>query len=527
VLTVGVIEARKLPDRDTVGRQDPYVVLTLDGECRSFRQQTKVDTDGGRDPVWNQVFQFDVVDHFILKVELFDKDLVDKDDLIGRVDIPLLPLFKKGIRDGWVPVKCVPAPRASFPAVLSSNCRGARYPTSRCRRCRLLYAVLWCSSRAACCAGLPRCRVSCVEGRTMTKWGKEEHQGDIKLNLDFVGPPGIKYPQRQPEMDNFDDSERLVRGAPRCCSPDPAWPPPPPFPPSVPLSLRCGTAHSSCLGLSYCLRVGCTLCGVSSSALYPLPSAHCPLPFSLCRVPCDVCLSACGGGAHSGASRCAGGHGVGLGGCRRGPRWAWKIPSVTPLRSASAARTCPWWEPAQPARYEPLFLPPPRAQYPALFLLHFGLRPQSLRHHMARPARKTKLCWTHPSPPAAPCVGIRRTHALVSCSAACVCLAPCWPGQDQATSAAAEDFSEKEIEEAFRCVHGGWGWGGGGRAVFDVSCGGVVVVENGRLEVGGAPPVGWLTRLACVAQHVWCHCVPWLIGLCGVCASRVRQVPGP
>lgn len=151
VLTVGVIEARKLPDRDSVGRQDPYVVLTLDGECRSFRQQTKVDTDGGRDPVWNQVFQFDVVDHFILKVELFDKDLVDKDDFIGRVDIPLLPLFKKGIRDGWVPVK------------------------------------------------------------TMSKWGKEEHQGDIKLNLDFVGPPGIKYPQRQPEMDCFDDVERLTR----------------------------------------------------------------------------------------------------------------------------------------------------------------------------------------------------------------------------------------------------------------------------------------------------------------------------
>ena len=41
------------------------------------------------------------------QVELFDKDLVDKDDLIGRVDIPLLPLFKKGIRDGWVPIKCV------------------------------------------------------------------------------------------------------------------------------------------------------------------------------------------------------------------------------------------------------------------------------------------------------------------------------------------------------------------------------------------------------------------------------------
>lgn len=38
-------------------------------------------------------------------MEIFDKDLLDKDDLIGRVDIPLLPLYKKGVRDGWVPIK--------------------------------------------------------------------------------------------------------------------------------------------------------------------------------------------------------------------------------------------------------------------------------------------------------------------------------------------------------------------------------------------------------------------------------------
>lgn len=68
VLTVGAVEARKLPDMDSIGRQDPYVVFTLDGECRSFRQQTVVDTDGGTDPVWNQVFQFDIVDHYLLKV---------------------------------------------------------------------------------------------------------------------------------------------------------------------------------------------------------------------------------------------------------------------------------------------------------------------------------------------------------------------------------------------------------------------------------------------------------------------------
>ncbi len=58
-----------------------------------------------------------------------------------------------------------------------------------------------------------RCCVRCNSPlvRTMTKWGKEEHQGDIKLNLDFVGPPGVAYPQRQPEMDSFDEADRLVR----------------------------------------------------------------------------------------------------------------------------------------------------------------------------------------------------------------------------------------------------------------------------------------------------------------------------
>ena len=92
MLTVGVVEARKLPDKDAVGRQDPYVVLTLDGECRSFRQMTKVDTDGGTEPIWNQVFQFDVVDHHILKVW---RVVVAAEMCTGDVAIPvLLPLCR-------------------------------------------------------------------------------------------------------------------------------------------------------------------------------------------------------------------------------------------------------------------------------------------------------------------------------------------------------------------------------------------------------------------------------------------------
>lgn len=114
------------------------------------------------------------------QVEIFDKDMLDKDDLIGRVDIPLLPLFKKGVRDGWVPIKCVWFAPPCLPAPL------------------LIRA----------CVAVPR---------TVTKWGREEHQGEIKLNLDFAGPPGVRYPQRQPEMDSFDEKERLV--GPKCNMP--------------------------------------------------------------------------------------------------------------------------------------------------------------------------------------------------------------------------------------------------------------------------------------------------------------------
>ena len=67
-LTVDVIQARNLVDRERVGKQDPYVQVTLEGECRSFRQKTRVDTDGGNNPVWNQKLQFDVVDHHMLQV---------------------------------------------------------------------------------------------------------------------------------------------------------------------------------------------------------------------------------------------------------------------------------------------------------------------------------------------------------------------------------------------------------------------------------------------------------------------------
>ena len=44
-------------------------------------------------------------------------------------------------------------------------------------------------------------------------WGKVQNTGEIKLLFDFKGPPGVAYPQRQPDMDSFDDSIRIDRHA--------------------------------------------------------------------------------------------------------------------------------------------------------------------------------------------------------------------------------------------------------------------------------------------------------------------------
>lgn len=154
-LTIEVAEARKLASTDAVGQMDPYVRLTVGGSAHPIVGRTKTDTDGGTDPVWNERLVFDVVDHHELRIEVFDADLIGKDDVIGAVTTSLLPVFKKGFRDHWFPLK---------------------------RR---------------------------------TTWGALESRGEVRLVIEFDGPPGLAFPQRQPDMDRFDDSERLTKSGER------------------------------------------------------------------------------------------------------------------------------------------------------------------------------------------------------------------------------------------------------------------------------------------------------------------------
>jgi len=148
-LSVHVVDAKGLRASEQGGRQDPYVSFTVDGQAATIKKKTKVVTDGGSDPVWDEIVALDIVDQYDLTIEVFDHDLLGDDSLMGKCSVSLLPVFKKGEVDTWVTIK-------------SASDFGAAAPA-----------------------------------------------GDVHLVFTFDGPKGIRYPQNQPGVDSFDERERV------------------------------------------------------------------------------------------------------------------------------------------------------------------------------------------------------------------------------------------------------------------------------------------------------------------------------
>ncbi|KAG2432133.1 hypothetical protein HXX76_009059 [Chlamydomonas incerta] len=94
LLTVTVEAARDLKDPEWVGRQDPYCVIRVGGQ--TFRTRTAV--DGGRNPVWNETFRFNVPHpgDDVLEVVLKDDQLIEHDATLGAARIPLAKAREMG-----------------------------------------------------------------------------------------------------------------------------------------------------------------------------------------------------------------------------------------------------------------------------------------------------------------------------------------------------------------------------------------------------------------------------------------------
>jgi len=86
VVSVRVVEARDLMPMDLNGKSDPYVVLKF-----GARQQQKTNyINSDLNPVWNEVFTFDVESgKEDIEVIAYDKDDFGKDDFLGRFRITL------------------------------------------------------------------------------------------------------------------------------------------------------------------------------------------------------------------------------------------------------------------------------------------------------------------------------------------------------------------------------------------------------------------------------------------------------
>lgn len=104
-LVVVIDRAKNLPNRKTIGKQDPYCAAKLGKEAR----KTATDRRGGQTPRWDQELRFTVYDspdYYQLKVMIFNDD--KKTDLIGESWVSLKEVIKQGggQKDIWQHLSC-------------------------------------------------------------------------------------------------------------------------------------------------------------------------------------------------------------------------------------------------------------------------------------------------------------------------------------------------------------------------------------------------------------------------------------
>lgn len=104
-LVLIVDRAKNLPNRKTIGKQDPYCAARLGKEAR----KTSTDIRGGQTPKWDQELRFtvhDSPDYFQLKLSVFNDD--KKTELIGETWIDLREIIVQGggQSDQWRDLTC-------------------------------------------------------------------------------------------------------------------------------------------------------------------------------------------------------------------------------------------------------------------------------------------------------------------------------------------------------------------------------------------------------------------------------------
>lgn len=119
-LSITVHSARGLPDTDTIGKADPYVVVKVGN---NKEKRTSVQKNSGSNPHWNETLRFDGIsnDDKIIKFIVMDKDLVGSDDLMGSAEYQFTSLGAGGTFTGELPLSFKSGQHKSFLKVTISS----------------------------------------------------------------------------------------------------------------------------------------------------------------------------------------------------------------------------------------------------------------------------------------------------------------------------------------------------------------------------------------------------------------------
>ncbi|KAI9321281.1 C2 domain-containing protein [Dichotomocladium elegans] len=100
-LVVVALKARDLPNREIVGKQDPFCIFRL-GETA---KRTKTDYRGGQHPLWDDQVIIPVPKgKDKMHMQVFDED-ASREDLISEGEVELSKVLQDGEQDGWFPLK--------------------------------------------------------------------------------------------------------------------------------------------------------------------------------------------------------------------------------------------------------------------------------------------------------------------------------------------------------------------------------------------------------------------------------------
>lgn len=78
-IEVEIVAATLTHNTELFGNMSPYCTILYENEVKT----TKVASRAGKNPVWNEAFTFSIKDSNLIKIEVWDKEMIKKDDLVG------------------------------------------------------------------------------------------------------------------------------------------------------------------------------------------------------------------------------------------------------------------------------------------------------------------------------------------------------------------------------------------------------------------------------------------------------------